>query len=115
MSTYYYDLKNPWSRLDVDKSPERYVITLWDSRMVRAGALTLTVEDGREAIYNFFRDEAAYQISVDGRGPVLRELRKARTPTLLSEYGEVVTLDEIENECYRRDTEIPTLVLDAPA
>ena len=115
MSTYYHDLKNSWSRLDVDKSPERYVITLWDSQMVRAGALTLTVEDDREAIFIFFREEPAYQISVDGRGPVLREFRKVSTPTLLGEYGEIVTLDEIENECYRRDSEIPTSVLNTPA
>ena len=115
MSTYYYDLKDPWSRLDVDKSPECYVFTLWDSQMVRAGALTLEVEDGREAVFSFFRDEAAYQVSVDGRDSVLRELRKARTPTLLSEYGEVVTLDEIENKCYRRDSKIPTSALDTPA
>ena len=115
MSTYYYDLKHPWSRIDVDDIGERYVIRLWDSRMVQAGVLTLTVEDGREAIYNFFRDEAAYQTYVGGRGPVLREFRKARTPTLLSEYGEVRTLDEIESECYRRNNEIPKFVPDTPA
>ena len=115
MSTYYYDLKHPWSRIEVDESRERYVIRLWDSQMVQAGVLTLAVEDGREAIYNFFRDEAAYQTYVGGRGAVLRELRKARTPTLLSEYGEVVTLDEIENECHRRGNEIPKSVLDTPA
>ena len=77
--------------------------------------LALTVHDGREAIYSFFRDEAAYQVYFDGRGPVLRELRRARTPTLLSEYGEITTLDGIEKEFYRRDSEVPRSVLDTPA
>ena len=107
MSTYYYDLKNPWSRIEVDESPETYVIRLWDSQMLQAGMLTLTIEDGREAIYNFFRDEAACQIYVDDRGPVLRELRKTHASTLLDEYGEVVSLDEVEKKCYRRDDEMP--------
>ena len=114
MSTYYYDLKIPWSRIEVDESQERYVIRLWDSQMVQAGALTLTVEDGREAIYNFFRDEAAYQTYVDDGGTVLLELRRSRTRTLLSEYGEVVTREEIAKKCYRRDNESPKSALGAP-
>ena len=114
MSTYYYDLKAPWSRIEVDQNSDQYVIRLWDSQMLQAGMLTLSTEDGREAIYNFFRDEAAYQTYVDGGGTVLFELRKTRTRTLLSEYGEVVTREEIEKNCYRRDNESPKSVLGAP-
>ncbi len=33
MSTYYYDLKKPWSRIEVDENPESYVIRLWDGQM----------------------------------------------------------------------------------
>ena len=69
MSTYYYDLKKPWSRIEVDENPESYVIRLWDGQMHQAGVLTLTVEDGREAIYNFFHDEAACQSYVDHQRP----------------------------------------------
>ena len=83
--------------------------------MLRAGVLALTVHNGREAIYSFFRYEAAHQVCFDGRGPVLRELRRARTPTLLSEYGEITTLDGIEKEFYRRDSKVPRSVLDTPA
>ena len=114
MSTYYYDLKTPWSRIEVEQNPERYVIRLWDSQMLQAGVLTLSTEDGREAIYNFFRDEAAYQTYVDDGGTVLLELRRSRTRTLLSEYGEVVTREEIEKKCYRRDNELPKSELGAP-
>ena len=59
MSTYYYDLKTPWIRIDAEQNPEHHVIRLWDSRMFQAGVLTLSAEDGREAIFNFFRDESA--------------------------------------------------------
>ena len=114
MSTYYYDLKAPWSRIEVEQSPEQCVIRLWDNQMLQAGVLTLSAEDGREAIYNFFRDEAAYQTYVDDGGTVLLELRRSRTRTLLSEYGEVVTREEIEKKCYRRDNESPKSELVAP-
>ncbi|MDD9979912.1 MAG: hypothetical protein OXU81_00870 [Gammaproteobacteria bacterium] len=106
MSTYYYDLKKPWTRIEVDENPESYVIRLWDGRKHQAGVLTLTVEDGREAIYSFFRDEAACQTYADGQGLVLRELRKARNNTLLSEYGDIVTVDEINKKCRRRGNEL---------
>ena len=106
MSTYYYDLKNPWSRIEVDENPEGYVIRLWDGQMHKAGVLSLSVEDGREAIYNFFRDEAACQTYVDDQRPVLREFRKVRTNMLLSEYGDVVTFAEIEKQCRRRENEL---------
>lgn len=106
MSTYYYDLKKPWSRIEVDENPESYVIRLWDGREHQAGVLTLTVEDGREAIYSFFHDEAACQTYVDDQGPVLRELGKVRTNTLLSEYGDVVTVDEVNKKCRRRGNEL---------
>ena len=81
--------------------------------MHQAGVLTLTVEDGREGIYNFFRDEAACQTCVDDQGPVLHELRKVRTNTLLSEYGDVVTLDGINKKCRRRCTGLPKSELGA--
>ena len=113
MSTYYYDLKKPWSRVEVDENPESYVIRLWDGQMHQAGVLTLSVEDGREAIYNFFRDEAACQTYFDARGPVVRELRKVRTNTLLSEYGDVVTFDEIKEQGRQRGNELPKSALGA--
>ena len=59
MSTYYYDLKTPWTRIEVEQNQEHHVIRLWDSRMLQTGVLTLSAEDGREAIFNFFRDESA--------------------------------------------------------
>ena len=31
MSTYYYDLKEPWGRLEVDKTADQYRLALWDS------------------------------------------------------------------------------------
>ena len=114
MSTYYYDLKKPWSSIEVDQNPEHYVIRLWDSQMLQAGVLTLSVEDGREAIYNFFRDEATYQTYVDDGGTVLLEIRKTRAHALLSEFGKVVTREEIEKKCYRRDNELPKSVLGTP-
>ena len=107
MSTYYYDLKMPWSRIEVEQSPEQYVIRLWDSGMLQAGVLTLSAEDGREVIFNFFHDEAAYQTRFDDGGTVLVELQRPRTQTLLSEYGEVVTREEIEKKCCRRGNESP--------
>ena len=113
MSTYYYDLKEPWTRIEVDENPESYVIRLWDGRKHKAGVLTLTTDDGREAIYSFFLDEAAFQIYVDDQGPVLREFRKVRTNTLLSEYGDLVTLDEIKKKCRRRGNELPKSELGA--
>ena len=36
---------------------------------------------------------------------MLVELRRPRTRTLLSEYGEVVTREEIEKKCSRRCSE----------
>ena len=113
MSTYYYDLKKPWSRIEVDENPESYVIRLWDGQMRQAGVLPLSVEDGREAIYNFFRDEAACQTYVDDQGLVLREFRKVRTNTLLSEYGNVITFGEIKKQCRRRDNGLQKLELGA--
>ena len=113
MSTYYYDLKKPWNRIEVDENPESYVIRLWDGQMHQAGVLTLTVEDGREAIYNFFRDETACQTYVDDQGPVLHKLRKVRTNTLLSEYSDVVTLGEINKKCRRPCTGLPKSELGA--
>lgn len=47
MSTYYYDLKKPWSRIEVDENPESYVIRLWDGQMHKAGVLTLSFESRR--------------------------------------------------------------------
>ena len=113
MSTYYYDLKTPWSRIEIEQSPEQYVIRLWDSRMLQAGVLTLSAEDGREAIFNFFRDEAACQTRFGDGGTVLVELRRPRTQTLLSEYGEVMTREEIEKKCRRRGNESPKSELGA--
>ena len=114
MSTYYYDLKAPWSRIEVEQSPEQYVIRLWDSRMLQVGVLTLSAEDGREAIFNFFRDEAVYQTRSSDGGTVLTELRRPCTRTLLSEYGEVVTREEIEKKCRRRGNESLKSAFDAP-
>ena len=114
MSTYYYDLKTPWTRIEVERSPEHHVIRLWDSRMLQAGVLTLSAEDGRKAIFNFFRDEAAYQTYSGDGGTQLIELRRPRTRTLLTEYGEVVTREEIEKRCRRRDNESPKSGLGAP-
>ena len=114
MSTYYYDLKTPWTRIEVEQSPEHHVIRLWDSRMLLAGVLTLSAEDGREAIFNFFRDEAAYQTFFGDGGTVLTELRRPRTRTLLSEYGEVVTREEIEKRCRRRGNKSAKSGLGAP-
>ena len=114
MSTYYYDLKTPWTRIEVEQNPEQYVIRLWDNQILQAGVLTLSAEDGREAIFNFFRDEAAYQTRFDGGGTVLIELRRPRTRTLLSEYGEVVTREELEKRCRRRGDASPKLEFGAP-
>lgn len=107
MSTYYHGLKKPWSSIEVEEYSESYVIRLWDEQMQQAGVLTLTVEDGREAIYNFFRDAPACQTYVDDQGPVLRELRKISANTLLSEYSDVVTIDEINGQFHRRRNELP--------
>ena len=112
MSTYYYDLKTPWSRIEVEQNPEQHVIRLWDSQMLQAGVLTLSSEDGQEAIFNFFREEAAYQTYFGEGGTVLIELRRPRTRTLLSEYGEVVTHEELERKCCRRGNESTKSVLE---
>ena len=44
MSTCYYDLKEPWGRLEVDKTADQYRLTLWDSHGAEAGSLTLRPE-----------------------------------------------------------------------
>ena len=101
MSTYYYDLKDPWSHAEAEKTPDRYRVTLWDNHGSEAGSLTLRPEDGPEAILHFFRDEPVCQTYYDGRGRALRELRSGRTATLLDEYGNLVKMEELRRDCLR--------------
>ncbi|MCY3762618.1 MAG: hypothetical protein OXH50_15315 [Gemmatimonadetes bacterium] len=102
MSTCFHDLKDPWSNLVVEEGPEHCRMTLWDNQGSQAGSLTVRAEDGHEAIRQFFRDDPVCQTWFDARGKVLRKYRDARTATLLSEYGGVVTGEELRKECYRR-------------
>ena len=115
MSTYYYDMQAPWGNAEVEDSSEHYRIILWDGPGSRAGTLTLRVEDGREAIFHFFRDVPAYQVHFGSQGATLRKLREARTSTLLSERGILTTVGELRRESYRCHDMALAPALDEPA
>ena len=106
MSTCYYDLKEPWGKLEVEKTTDQYRLILWDSHGSEAGSLTLRPEEGPEAILHFFRDEPVCRSSFDRRGKALYEMRRPRTATLVDEYGRLVNIDELREDCNRsRDSE----------
>ena len=106
MSTCYYDLKEPWGRLEAEKTVDHYRLTLWDSHGAEAGSLTLRPEEGPEAILHFFRDEPVCRSYFDRRGKGLYEMRRPRTATLVDEYGRLVNIDELREDCNRsRDPE----------
>ena len=101
MSTYYYDLKHPWSNAAVETTTDHWRLTLWDNHGSEAGSLALRVEDDHEAVFHFFREDPVCQIYFDGRGKALRRLREARTATLVDEYGNLATMDELIEDCQR--------------
>ena len=106
MSTCYYDLKEPWGNVAVEKTTDHYRLTLWDNHGSKAGSLTLRPEEGPAAIRHFFREEPVCQSYYNGRGRALYELRKPRTTTLADEYGRLVNIDELREDCNRtRDAE----------
>ncbi len=98
MSTSYYDLKQPWGRLEVEKTADHYRLILWDTHGAEAGSLTLRSEEGPEAILHFFRDEPVCQSYFNGQGKALYEMRKPRTATLVDEYGRVVNIDDLRKD-----------------
>ena len=114
MSTYYHDLKDPWGNVAVEEGPEYFRMTLWDNQGSQAGSLTVRAEDGHEAIRQFFGDDPVCQTWFDALGKVLRKYREARTATLLSEYGGIVTGDELREECYRWPDAVPEPATDDP-
>ena len=95
MSTYYYDMRAPWGKVEVDENSSHCRVTLWDSQGSRAGTLILPPEDVREAIHGFFREIPVYQVYSGRRGATLRKLRKTRGTTLLSERGVLTTEDDL--------------------
>lgn len=101
MSTYYHALKEPWSDIKVEETPDSYVITLWDSRGKLAGTLTLPPEDGCEAIYHFAEDEPVCQRHAEREGCALRKFRTGRTTTMISELGDVTTFADVRATCKR--------------
>ena len=115
MSTYYYDLSEPWADIEVESSPEHYRITLWDGQSFRAGTLSVRPDDGLEAIRHFFGDVPVCQIYFDGQDRALRKLRRSRTTTLLSEYGELTNVTTIEEQCRRPHGAKLEMVSDGPA
>lgn len=101
MSTYFYALKEPWSNIKVEETPDSYRITLWDGHGNQAGTLTLRPEDGSEAIYHFAEEEPACQRHAERGGPALRIFRAGRTATLVSDLGDVTTFADVRATCQR--------------
>ena len=101
MSTYFHALKEPWSDVKVEETPDSYRITLWDNRGNQAGTLTLRPEDGCEAILHFAEDEPVCQRHGERGGPALCIFRAVRTATLVSDRGDVTTLADVRATCRR--------------
>ena len=101
MSTYFHALKEPWSDVKVEETPDSYRITLWDNHGNQAGTLTLRPEDGCDAIRHFAEDEPTCQRHAEKEGPALRIFRAGRTATLVSDVGDVTTFADLRAACHR--------------
>ena len=99
MSTYYRELREPWSSIRVDDDKRHSHIHLWQDGG-KAGELCVDADKRDDVLRQFFEDEDVCQRYFGGVGVGCRlnVFRVPRTSFLLSEYSELVswnTLSEL--------------------
>ena len=97
MSTYYREVKKPVRHVRLEQGPAHARITVWDNAGANVGTLTVKADEGNDWLELFAGGDVAQIVG--------RELKlfKAREEigdrSLISEYGEVVKLRDLEREC----------------
>lgn len=129
MSTYYHDLNEPWSHVEMTRGgdagssddecglgPSECRVTVWDDRGSRCGSLTVHVDDAADAIRSFFSADAepVCQTYASRNGVALRRFRPARTTVLMNEYGELTMLEKLQSKCAQHYDSVPATVSASP-
>lgn len=98
MSTYYYELREPWSSIRVYDSPGPHTqITLWNDGAY-SGMLTINEDHKQEALDCFFDRESSIGNQYGrGQGKLLgyNHQRDPRTDQIISEYGDICSYKEL--------------------
>ena len=103
MSTYFYDLAEPWSSIRVEKGPVHDRLLIWvDGK--KSGELVFRVEDegALTAAIMCFSDQNRAVAHRTGRGAGKTGLhlnQKNRRPQVISEYGEIIDLEDLIASC----------------
>lgn len=104
MSTYYSDLKEPWSSIRVEVVGPHTKVTLWTEGQ-NVGTLTLGKEDMSVVLKQLFSENDVCHTSAIGGGKhELVRLRQHRSSQLLSEYGDIVEFNELQSDPTRART-----------
>lgn len=94
MSTYYRDLKEPWSSIRVDLAGLHYKITPWEEG-AKAGELYVSFRNKDAVLSQFFTDTHVCQVSCDQYHVRLGKFVEPRTDQLLSSYGELASYEDL--------------------
>ena len=101
MSTYYKELNYPWSSIRVSENPAHTRITLWE-KGANVGTIVVSTKEAPSVISQFFGKEDVMQHFASGRPSgvslVRLEDRPPRADQMLSEYGEIVSLRDLERK-----------------
>lgn len=103
MSTYFYNLAEPWSSVQVHEGPAHNRLVIWVNGK-KAGELAFGAEDEgalKDAIICLAGQNCAVAHRVGkGSGKTrLHIIGKNRRPQVISEYGEIIELEALMASC----------------
>jgi hypothetical protein len=100
MSTKYYELRKPFTSIRLEEGPGHDRITLWEGH-ANAGTLTVTKGRGRTAVKLFVHDldcpiHTYWGGQECGVVVIVHDTEMPDTTTVVSEYGDAMTVAEVK-------------------
>ena len=98
MSTYYRELQNPLTSIRVEGTGPHKTISLW-AHGAKIGMLTVSAGDEADDVVRMFFGEEVCVVTAAGDGKTRLTVLVDRQPraTLLSEYGEIVSFEQLDS------------------
>ena len=94
MSTYFNQMRSPWTSIRIEPNPRHLKITMWDGGAC-SGTLLVDSDNGQEALASFFENEPVCQRYAGKDGPKLVRFEKPRTDQLLSDDGQICSYSDM--------------------
>ena len=99
MSTYFREIREPWSSIRVERTGKHTRITLWQDR-ANAGTLVVDNDSALDAVRCFAGEESCQRYAIANDKVAIRMMQHPRTRQLIDEHGDIVTLPELLEQAH---------------